>query len=417
MGKTISCSAGAVATKHDRRDYDKENLPQNINGDMMMYNTYIRTCRTEREAFNEFFRESLEQYNAKQSRADRKKTDYYGEIQKSKNGETPIYEYVFQIGNKEDTPCQSEDGIACKRILFEYAMQFSKDNPNFHVISSCIHMDEETPHLHVAFIPWANGYKKGLETRCSTSKALESMGYVGENRNMKSWKRAQEDKIEQMMNERGMDRERKGITRGHLSVPLYKETMDRARADAEIEKEQILASAKEELNEVQTNLNYAMNDYEAVKVEYEDYLEERESLIGEINALKEEKYTLQTEISHLKGIVAHFKAEFEKMNRRIEEITHSFKEIGGSLVERMEKYMRSLTFSDGRTVYDGFCETQRSLQERIAEARRESAEMKKTLKEYEKLIGRSSSTSVGGGRTKSFQNSNENENENDNFGR
>lgn len=385
MGKTISCSAGAVATKHDRRDYDKENLPQNINGDMMMYNTYIRTCRTEREAFNEFFRESLEQYNAKQSRADRKKTDYYGEIQKSKNGETPIYEYVFQIGNKEDTPCQSEDGIACKRILFEYAMQFSKDNPNFHVISSCIHMDEETPHLHVAFIPWANGYKKGLETRCSTSKALESMGYVGENRNMKSWKRAQEDKIEQMMNERGMDRVRKGITRGHLSVPLYKETMDRARADAEIEKEQILASAQEELKEVQTNLNYAMNDYEAVKVEYEDYLEERESLIEELNTLKEEKDTLQTEISHLKAFkldllgqikefIEKFKktvsqpsvvaqkehefikargllAEFQKfLYAPVEQAEKKFKEIG----QGMEQWKESLDRKSGTAEVTGF---------------------------------------------------------------
>ena len=308
MSKTLSCSAGTVAMKHDRRDYTEKNLPENVNPEMMQYNIYLKKCPNERQAFNQFFKESVDEYNSQQSRSDRKKTDYYADLQKSKNGETPIYEYVFQIGNRDDTPCRSDDGLRCRNILRSYAIDFETKNPNFHVLSSCIHMDEETPHLHIAFIPFATGYKKGLKTRCSTSKALESMGYTGENRNMREWKRAQEDHIEELMKEYGIERERKGTTREHLPVSLYKETLDKAKEDAlsevQSELDELTSQISEktaELTEAETSLNYALNDYEAVKAEFEDYLEERESLLEAISDLKAEKSTLISDISRLKA--------------------------------------------------------------------------------------------------------------------
>ena len=437
MGKTISVSAGSVALKHNRREFEKgkdgkPQVPEHISQDMMMYNTYIKTCRTEREAFNFFFKDSVDEYNAKQTRADRRKTDYYGEIQKSKNGETPIYEYVFQIGNKDDTPCNSDDALVCKRILFEYAMQFQKDNSNFHVISACIHMDEGTPHLHLTFIPWANGYKKGLETRCSTSKALESMGYTGEKRNMKYWKRAQEDKLEKMMNERSIDRVRLGGAREHLTVPLYKETMDKARADAEVQKEQILSSAREELREVQMHLSYAKNDYEAVKNEFEDYLEEKNSISKVINLLRAEnynltmrsktlkkqvetlsaeKYTLESEISRLRSNLTFLEGKLDEFNKKLDEMAKEvFKPVGTAL-ERLVAFTKEIKYKDGTSVYDKFTNTEVSLQERFAHARRESDEMKQSMAEWKKQINRSTGSAHQpfGSRTKNVQNESENE--------
>lgn len=38
-------------------------------------------------------------------------------------------------------------------------------------------MDEATPHLHIDYIPVADGYKKGMKTRNSISKALQQMGF------------------------------------------------------------------------------------------------------------------------------------------------------------------------------------------------------------------------------------------------
>lgn len=297
MGKTISCSAGPVAVNHDRRDYDKESkkkeYPENVNPDMAEHNIYVKTCSNAGTAFNDFFRESVDEYNSRQNRADRKKTDYYAELQKSKNGETPVYEYVFQIGNKDDTPCMSEDGFKTREILTRYAKSFEKDNPNFHVISSCVHMDEATPHLHITFIPWADGYKKGLKKRCSTSKALESMGYKGEERNMRSWKQAQEEKIECMMAEYQMERVRMENKRERVSVAVYKEI-----------KEQALADAKAELQQLEEDMHYLKTDYEAVEQDFKEYLEERESLIETISDLKAERSTLEGARSGLKAVLS-----------------------------------------------------------------------------------------------------------------
>ena len=40
-------------------------------------------------------------------------------------------------------------------------------------------MDEATPHLHIDFIPYTTGSKRGLETRVSLKKALAALGFKG----------------------------------------------------------------------------------------------------------------------------------------------------------------------------------------------------------------------------------------------
>jgi hypothetical protein len=40
-------------------------------------------------------------------------------------------------------------------------------------------MDEATPHLHIDFIPYTTGSKRGLETRVSLKKALAELGFKG----------------------------------------------------------------------------------------------------------------------------------------------------------------------------------------------------------------------------------------------
>ena len=40
-------------------------------------------------------------------------------------------------------------------------------------------MDEATPHLHIDFISYTTGSKRGLETRVSLKKALAALGFKG----------------------------------------------------------------------------------------------------------------------------------------------------------------------------------------------------------------------------------------------
>ena len=42
-------------------------------------------------------------------------------------------------------------------------------------------MDEATPHLHIDFVPFTIGSKRGLETRVSLKQALAKQGLQDEN--------------------------------------------------------------------------------------------------------------------------------------------------------------------------------------------------------------------------------------------
>lgn len=41
---------------------------------------------------------------------------------------------------------------------------FQKRNPYLHAFSAHLHMDEETPHVHVDFVPAVCNSKRGLDT-------------------------------------------------------------------------------------------------------------------------------------------------------------------------------------------------------------------------------------------------------------
>jgi len=57
-----------------------------------------------------------------------------------------------------------------------------------------MHMDEKTPHLHIDYIPIADGYKNGMAVRNSQSVALQQMGF-GKNKNSINEWRIRERKI------------------------------------------------------------------------------------------------------------------------------------------------------------------------------------------------------------------------------
>lgn len=121
------------------------------------------------------FDEALERYNAKQARADRKIENYYEKIRSSKQ-EKPFHELILQIGNKDNMGAESENGLLGKQELDEYYKEFQERNPQLKVFSAYLHMDEATPHLHIDFVPFTTGSKRGLDTRVSLKQALAAQG-------------------------------------------------------------------------------------------------------------------------------------------------------------------------------------------------------------------------------------------------
>ena len=105
--------------------------------------------------------------------------NYYEKICSGKQ-EKPFYEVIFQIGNKDDMSAAGENGELAKTVLDEFMQGFQQRNPQLQVFSAHLHMDEATPHLHIDFIPFTTGSKRGLSTRVSLKQALADQGFAGE---------------------------------------------------------------------------------------------------------------------------------------------------------------------------------------------------------------------------------------------
>lgn len=129
------------------------------------------------DAYDRIFGEALQEYNAKQKRADRKIKSYLQNVrQNSKLNE--CYEFIAQVGNEKKHP----DEQTCHDILKAYFEGFSARNPGLEVIGGYYHADEigGCPHLHTDYIPTAPNKKTGLKLKNNLTEALKKLGYETE---------------------------------------------------------------------------------------------------------------------------------------------------------------------------------------------------------------------------------------------
>ena len=79
---------------------------------------------------------------------------------------------------------------------------FGERNPQLRVFSAHLHMDEATPHLHIDFVPFTTGSKRGLDTRVSMKKALAAQGFEGGTRGateLNQWINSEKEVLSQVM--------------------------------------------------------------------------------------------------------------------------------------------------------------------------------------------------------------------------
>lgn len=231
MERTISVMVGKGSVNHNSRVFHAKNTdPERSDQNICYVNESIKNV------YHELFDEALERYNAKQTRADRCISDYYEKICSGKQ-EKPFHEVILQIGNRDDTNAQSAEGQLAVKILDEYMQGFQDRNPYLWVFSAHLHMDEATPHLHIDFVPFITGSKRGLDTRVSLKQALAAQGFSGGTRQDTEWNQwVQSEKAELaiVMDRYGVQWERKGTHEKHLSVLDYEKKM-RAQEVAELE--------------------------------------------------------------------------------------------------------------------------------------------------------------------------------------
>lgn len=210
---------GKGSVNHNSRKFKAENV------DAERSHLNIDYCNESiKKVYHELFDEALERYNAKQTRADRKIENYYEKIRSSKQ-ENPFHELILQIGDKENMGAESENGQLARQVLDEYYRSFQERNPQLRVFSAHLHLDEATPHLHIDFVPFTTGSKRGLDTRVSLKQALSAQGFKGGSRGDTEWSQwvlSEKEQLAAVMERYGIEWEHKGTHEKHLSVLDYK---------------------------------------------------------------------------------------------------------------------------------------------------------------------------------------------------
>lgn len=231
MKRTISAMRGKGSLTHNRRDF----IAENVDSSRTPLNVEYRN-EDIRAVYHELFDNALARYNEKQTRKDRVIDDYYEKIRTGKQ-EKLFEELIIQIGNKDDMNASSENGQLARQMLDEYMQSFQQRNPTLRVFSAHLHMDEATPHLHIDFIPFTTGSKRGLETRVSLKKALEALGFAGGTKShteLNQWIEAEKQALASIMAQHDIEWEQKGTHEEHLSVLDYKK-QERSKEVAALE--------------------------------------------------------------------------------------------------------------------------------------------------------------------------------------
>lgn len=283
MKRTISVMVGRGSVNHNSRKFHAKNT------DPERSHLNVTYCRENIKAvYHELFDEALERYNAKQTRADRRIENYYEKIRSGKQ-EKPFHEIILQVGNKDDMSADSDEGRLAAAVLDEYMKAFQERNPNLRVFSAHLHMDEATPHLHIDFVPYTTGSKRGLDTRVSLKQALAAQGFKGGTRGdteWSQWVRSEKEQLSAVMERHGIEWEDKGTHDKHLSVLDYKKEQ-RAKEIAALEtvkaeKESQVESQERRLKE----LAPAVKNMEQLAAEYSANPEE---ILPEVGTLESGK--------------------------------------------------------------------------------------------------------------------------------
>ncbi len=300
MKRTISFMTGKGSVNHNSRKFHAKN----IDSERSYLN--VEYCNEDvKDVYHELFDEALVRYNEKQTRSDRKIDDYYDKICFGKQ-EKPFHEIILQIGDKDNMGATTENGQLAAKVLDEYMRDFQRRNPTLRVFSAYLHMDEATPHLHIDFVPYTTGSKRGLDTRVSLKQALSALGFKGGTRSeteLNQWVQHEKKQLAEIMLERGIEWEQKGTHEKHLSVLDFKKK-ERAKEVAELE------AKKESLEEH----NVAI-------------LETSEKWLGELENLEQEIHSAQEIREEADKKVEVAKKEAARYEKKLAEIAPMVKDM------------------------------------------------------------------------------------------
>ena len=322
MKRTISIAKGKGSIGHNSRNFKAENVDPE--------RTQFNTCYVNEDihqVYHKLFDTALEDYNAKQKRNDRKIPNYYEKIRTSKQ-EKLFYEIIVQVGNFEDMSATDEIGKIAEEILHKYMADFQQRNPTLFVFSAHLHMDEATPHLHIDFVPYTDGNKRGLGTKNTLKGALEKLGFKGGARGsteLTQWQDSEKEKLAEIMLEYDINWEKKGSNKEHLSVLDYKKEK---RAEEIMQLEEQIDSLEDNSKKLDTIIEQKTDIAKRIEAKLDNLMKQHKDIQTNIHAYYEET---EWQLPEVTGF-ATAKSYKEK---KAQPLVNSLKEVIKGLVVRL----------------------------------------------------------------------------------
>ena len=317
MKRTISFMTGKGSVNHNSRKFHAKNTdPERSYLNVEYCNENVK------DVYHELFDEALTRYNEKQTRSDRRIDDYYEKIRSGKQ-EKPFHEIILQIGDKDNMGAKTENGRLAAKVLDKYMRDFQRRNLTLRVFSAYLHMDEATPHLHIDFVPYTTGSRRGIDTRVSLKQALSALGFKGGTRReteLNQWVAYEKEQLAAVMLEHGIEWEKKGTHEKHLSV-LDFEKKERAKEVAELE--QSISDGKERLSDIQIQHRKAVQETEQIRQKGEAIRQEVSELSETSDLLKEQAAALAEDKKKLLSDNVKLEKQQKKLQQNIEKMVQS----------------------------------------------------------------------------------------------
>lgn len=289
--------------KYRSKEYDRENI-------VLLFGS-TNLLRDVKKVYRDTFTEALEQYNQKQTRADRRIEDYFEHLS-GKNQDMAV-EIIFQCGDKDfwenifmdaDTEKENKENI-CK-VYNTLLEQLQKEMPDFKVANAVVHFDEASPHMHVVGVPIGRGFKRGLETKVSkrsvfTPKTLEN---ILQNRLRET------ANVEMLIHFGVLVKDKQKGKNLDLTVAEYKVQQEtkqlemvagflEEKQDRLFDTSQRLEQAEKEVSEVErqlsdTKMEFAETEKDLIRIKTESR-ETKQKLLAEQEEIKQENLSLRTD--------------------------------------------------------------------------------------------------------------------------
>ena len=318
-------------TKEDKKklkDIDKHIRWEDVGKNVTLVSRDIR------DVYHEEFHADVIKYNIRQKRKDRKIDSSYGGYykkirdEKGKGNAEEQREFIVQFGKKGDEPFDIETSNA---MFTQYLDEFRERNPDMKVYNAVIHNDEAVPHMHINIVPVGRGYKRGVASKPSFTRALKTSGVTFD----EFQERERESLATIMKQHTNEDRKLVG-THDYVPPAQYREMMGEAsekleeankmmeRATEEMERaNKERERSKKRVEEANGHVGKINEHYANIKQQWHALASKGAELDARAHELDSRAKTLENGETRLNASKSDFKAYAEKKAQELQEMKNN----------------------------------------------------------------------------------------------